>query len=394
MTTPMVSGSEETDEEFRRRLVTFLTDRHPGPAPKDPQDRLAWVKGWLATMYDEGFAGPSWPRELGGMDLPFNKQVVYQEEIARSKVPTFIGTGLAIAGPTIIKYGTEEQKKQLLPPLLRGDSMWVQGYSEPDAGSDLPSLRTTARREGDEYVVRGQKIWTTMAQGADIVFTLVRTGTQESRQHGISYLLIDAHQPGVTIQPIRDMAGGRQFSQITFEDARAPVSNRIGEENQGWPLVRTSLGHERAAGAMNQAAMYRRVVSELIELAHERGTTDDQCVRDALADFEMRVRIMRYSAMRVINDIITTGEPGASASTTRLFNTLFEQDLHEFAVDMLGTYGVIRPGGPSSIQRGRWTRGFLSTRASTIGAGTAEIQRNTVAEKVLGLPYDPAMPTA
>jgi alkylation response protein AidB-like acyl-CoA dehydrogenase len=392
VTTPIAVG-DETAEEFRERLAMFLTDHHPGPAPKAPHERFAWVKGWLATMYDAGFAGPSWPRELGGMDLPFDKQVVYQEEIARSKVPTFIGTGVAIAGPTVIKYGTDEQKRRLLPALLRGDSMWVQGYSEPDAGSDLPSLRTTARREGDEYVIRGQKIWTTMGQGADIVFALVRTGTQESRHHGISYLLIDAHQPGVTIRPIKDMAGGRQFSQITFEDARAPLSNRIGEENDGWPLVRTSLGHERAAGAMNQAATYRRVVTELIELANDRGATADQAVRDALADFEMRVRIMRYSAMRVINDIISTGEPGPAASTTRLFNTLFEQDLHEFAVDMLGTYGVILPGTPSSIQRGRWTRGFLSTRASTIGAGTAEIQRNTMAEKVLGLPYDPAMPS-
>ncbi|HVV74401.1 MAG TPA: acyl-CoA dehydrogenase family protein [Mycobacteriales bacterium] len=393
MTTP-IAGADETAEEFRNRLARFLTDYHPGPAPKDPSERFAWVKGWLATMYDEGFAGPSWPRELGGMDLPFDKQVVYQEEIARSKLPTSIGTGLAIAGPTIIKYGTDEQKRRLLPGLLRGDSMWVQGFSEPGAGSDLPSLRTSAHRVGDEYVVRGEKIWTTMGQGADIVFTLVRTGTQESRQHGISYLLIDAHQPGVTIRPIRDLTGGRQFSQIIFEDARAPVANRIGEENEGWPLVRTSLGHERAAGAMNQAAMYRRVVNELIELAHDRGATADQAVRDTLTDFEMRIRIMRYSAMRVISDIIATGEPGPAASTTRLFNTLFEQDLHEFAVDMLGTYGVIRPGGPSSIQRGRWTRGFLSTRASTIGAGTAEIQRNTVAEKVLGMPYDPAMPSA
>ncbi|MCW2717867.1 acyl-CoA dehydrogenase family protein [Pseudonocardia sp.] len=396
MTGSLTAPSEtvtETDEEFRARFRAFLVAHHPGRRPRGDTEQRAWQKAWLATLFDGGFAGPSWPREYGGMALDFPRQVIYQEEHARARLPGPQGTGLGIAAPTIITYGTPEQKERFLRPMLRGDEVWAQGYSEPEAGSDLPSLRTTARRDGDEYIVNGQKVWNTHADYADILFTLVRTGTQESRQKGISYLLIDAHAPGVTVRPLRDLTGGTHFSEIFFSDVRVPVSNRIGEENEGWPLVRTSLGHERAAGAMNQAALYRRVLSELTELARERGATADPIVRDRLADFEVRVRIMRYTGMRTISDIMARGEPGPASSTSRLFITAFEQDLHEFAVDMLGADGLLTRDDERAVQRGRWVGGFLSTRASTIGAGTAEIQRNTIAEQVLGLPRDPAMPS-
>jgi alkylation response protein AidB-like acyl-CoA dehydrogenase len=387
-----VSPDVETDEQFRARLRSFLGDNHPGRGPKDATERLAWQKAWLALLFDAGLAGPGWPREYGGMDLPFARQVIYQEELASARVPGPLGTGLGIVAPTIIKYGTPEQKERWLRPMLRGDKVWAQGYSEPDAGSDLPALRTTARREGDEYVVNGQKVWTTHATYADILFTLVRTGTQESRQHGISYLILDLHDPGVRVQPLRDITGGAHFAEIFLDDVRVPVADRIGAENEGWPLVRTSLGHERAAGAMNQAANYRRVLSELQELARARGVASDPLVRHGLADLEIRVRIMRYNAMRVISDILSKGEPGPASSISRLFITAFEQDLHEFAVDMCGPSGLLGKRDPASVQRGRWLQGFLMTRASTIGAGTAEIQRNTIAEQVLSLPRDPGMP--
>jgi alkylation response protein AidB-like acyl-CoA dehydrogenase len=382
----------ETDEEFRARLRAFLTDHHPGKPPRGAAERLAWQKAWLATLFDGGYAGPSWPREFGGMDLPFAQQVIYQEEYSRARVPGPLATGVGIVAPTIIKYGTPEQRDRWLRPMLRGDTIWAQGYSEPDAGSDLPALRTTAKRDGDEYVVNGQKVWNTEADKADILYTLVRTGAPDSRQKGISYLIIDARTPGVTVRPLRDITGGTKFSEIFFSDVRVPVTDRIGEENDGWRLVRTSLGHERAAGAMKQAATYRRVLDELVALAQERGIAGDPLVRDQLAGFEIRVRIMRYSAMRTISDITRHGEPGPGSSTSRLFITTFEQDLHEFAVDMLGADAVLLGGDPDAVQRGRWTKGFLATRASTIGAGTSEIQRNTIAEQVLGLPRDPAMP--
>ncbi|SHN39965.1 acyl-CoA dehydrogenase family protein [Cryptosporangium aurantiacum] len=381
-----------TDEEFRTRFRAFLAEHHPGRPPKDRDEKLAWQKKWLASLYDAGWAGPSWPREHGGLDLDFGKQVIWQEEYARARVPGPLGTGLGIAAPTIITYGTPEQKERWLAPMLRGDVIWAQAYSEPEAGSDLPALRTTARRDGDEYVVNGQKVWNSQADLADILFALVRTGGQDSRQKGISYLIIDAHAPGVTIRPLRDLTGATHFTEIFFEDTRAPVADRIGAENEGWKLARTSLGHERAAGAMNQAATYRRVLTELVTLAQERGLAADPVVRDTLADLEIRLRIMRLTGMRTISDILVKGEPGPASSTSRLFIVQFEQDLHEIAVDLLGEYGALGSRDPHAVQRGRWVWGFLRTRASTIGAGTAEIQRNTIAEQVLKLPHDPAMP--
>jgi alkylation response protein AidB-like acyl-CoA dehydrogenase len=382
----------ESDEDFRRLVRGWFEENHPGKRPRDHAERAAWVRSWHARMFDAGMTGPSWPREFGGMELPFARQVIYQEELARAHVPGPLGTGLGIVAPTIIRYGTPEQKSAWLAPMLRQDQVWCQGYSEPGAGSDLPALRTTARRDGDAYVVNGQKVWTTHADHADMLFCLVRTGTQESRQKGITYLMVDARAEGVTIRPLRDITGASHFAEVFFDDVRVPVGNRIGEEDEGWPLVRTSLGHERSAGAMNQAANYRRVLDGLIELAKERGLTSDPLVRDRLTDFEIRVRLMRYNATRTISDILTKGEPGPSSSISRVMITSFEQDLHEFAVDMLGPEGLLTSESEHAVQRGRWLNGFLATRASTIGAGTSEIQRNTIAEQVLKLPHDPAMP--
>lgn len=382
----------ETDDEFRARIRQWFADHHPGKRPRDAAERKAWVKAWHATMYDAGMTGPSWPQEYGGMGLSFARQVIYAEELAKARVPAPMGTGLGIVAPTIIRYGTDEQKQRWLGPMLRQDKIWCQGYSEPGAGSDLPSLRTTARRDGDEYVVNGQKVWTTHASDADVFFTLVRTGTQESRQKGITYLIIDAEAPGVTVRPLQDLTGAAHFAEVFLDDVRVPIANRIGEENEGWPLVRTSLGHERAAGAMNQAANYRRILNELAALARERGRTDDPLVRDRLADFEIRVRLMRYNATRTISDILTRGEPGPTSSVSRLLITTFEQELHEFAIEMLGADGIVTRDSENAVQRGRWLSGFLGSRASTIGAGTSEIQRNTIAEQVLKMPRDPAMP--
>jgi alkylation response protein AidB-like acyl-CoA dehydrogenase len=382
----------EPDADFRARLRAFFTARHPGRPPRDPAQRAGWTKAWLATLYDHGYAGPGWPREFGGMELSFAQQVIYHEEAARARVPGPLGTGLNIAAPTIIKYGTQEQKRRWLAPMLRGDTVWAQGYSEPEAGSDLPSLRTTARRDGDEYVVSGQKVWTSHASDADVFFTLVRTGTRESRQRGITYLVIDARAPGVTVRPLRDLTGGRLFAEVFFDDVRVPVANRIGAENGGWALARTSLGHERAAGALNQAAVYRRVLTELESLARERGQLADPLVRDRFVDLEVRVRLMRYNAERTISAILARGDAGPASSVSRLLITAFEQDIHEFAVDLLGPAGLLGKSEPRAVQRSRWLAGFLRTRASTIGAGTREIQLNTVAEQVLGLPHDPGLP--
>jgi alkylation response protein AidB-like acyl-CoA dehydrogenase len=375
-------------DHFRRELRAFLAQHHPGRRPREAGEALAWQRAWHASLVDHGWAGPSWPVRYGGMDLPFELQVVYHEEIGRAKVPGPLATGTYIAAPTIIHHGTDEQRERWLRPMLRADTIWAQGFSEPDAGSDLPALRTRAVLDGDRYVVTGTKLWSSAAEIATHIFALVRTGTQESRDRGITYLVMDVDTPGIALSLIRDMTGGAHFAEWTFEDVAVPVENRIGDENGGWPIARTSLGHERAANALSGATMYRRVVDELFDLARERGVASDRVMRDRLTWAETQVRLAYLAGARQIENIVRNGEPGPVSSVSRLGFSLFEQRLHELAVDLIGSDGMIAAGDPHAVQRGRWVWGFLRTRGSTIGAGTAEIQRNTAAEKVLGLPRD------
>lgn len=377
-------------DAFRSELQTFLKENHPGKAPKGVADKRRWQSDFLTLLVDSGWGAPSWPKAYGGMDLPFDKQVIYSEEYAKARLPGYPGTGVGIAAPTIIKHGTEEQRQRWLRPMVTGQECWAQGWSEPESGSDLPSLRTTAVRDGDHYVVNGQKIWSSGADGADRLFCLVRTGTPDSYNKGISYLIVDARAPGVDIRPIRDMSGGTHFCEVFFTDVRVPVSERIGEENDGWSIARTSMGHERAAGVLNQATTYQRIVKELIELARERGISNDPLVRQKLAEAHIRVNLMYVSGARTIASIVATGDPGPTSSVSRLAISTFEQWLHEVAVEIIGAQSMLSQGDRDAVQRGRWVWGFLRTRASTIGAGTAEIQRNTAAERVLGLPREPS----
>lgn len=374
--------------DFRASVAEFLAANDPGRGPKDPLERLAWQRDWASLLVDEGFAAPSWPRQWGGMDLSLADQVIYHEEFAKVRRPTHPGPGISVVGPTIIKHGTDEQRERFLRPGLRGEIIWVQGFSEPEAGSDLPSLRTRAERVGDEYVVSGQKIWITNARYATWIFTLVRTGTQESRQRGISYLLIDLASEGVTVRPLRDMTGGSSFCEIFFDDVRVPVANLVGAENEGWSIARTSLGHERSTAGVAQGMRYRRIVDELHELARECGRNSEPVIRQRLADIELDVRLIALNNTRTLAAVLDGSDPGPVSSIGRLMFTEFEKRLHDLAVDITGAAMMLDPRDPRSVQRGRWVTGFLATRASTIGAGTAEIQRNTIAEQVLGLPRD------
>lgn len=373
---------------FREELRAFLRANDPGRAPKDPAERLAWQRRWSALLVDEGIAAPSWPKRWGGMELSLTGQVIYHEEFAKVRRPAHPGAGIFVVGPTIIQHGTDEQRERFLRAGLRGDSIWVQGFSEPEAGSDLPSLRTRADRDGDAYVVSGQKIWITNARNADWLFALVRTGSRESRQDGISYLLIDMASPGVTVRPLRDMTGGSSFCEIFLDQVRVPVANRVGQENEGWKIARTSLGHERSTAGVAQGMRYRRIVDEIHALAAELGRTGDPRVRQLLAGIEIGVRLVVLNNTRTLSTVLAGSDPGPVSSIGRLMFTEFEKRLHELAVDLIGAPAMLSPDDKHSVQRGRWVTGFLATRASTIGAGTAEIQRNTIAEQVLGLPRD------
>lgn len=377
-------------DALRERIRAFIASNRPRRTHgRSRVERLAAQREWAATVFDHGFAGPAWPTEFGGMDLTLAEQIVYYEEFAAQQVPAHPGNGPSIAGPTLIKYGSEAQKSRYLRAMLRGDEIWAQGFSEPGAGSDLPSLVTRAVRDGDEYVVDGGKVWNTYADVAEMMFMLVRTGPPGSGAAGISYLLVDLRSEGVTVRPLRDMSGESRFSQVFFDQVRVPVENRVGAENDGWALARTTLGHERAARSLSQASVYRERLDALTLLLKETRSLDDAVSRDRLARAEIGVRILKMNALRTITHLMDSGETGPGSSTSRLFHTTIEKSLYEMAVDLLGPAALLT-GADGSIQSGRWTKGFLHSRGSTIGAGTAEIQRNTIAEQVLQMPRDPA----
>ena len=283
--------------------------------------------------------------------------------------------------------------ERFLPPIVRADELWCQGFSEPEAGSDLAALRTRAIRDGGEYVVTGQKVWTSRAHEADWMFTLVRTGPPDSGSAGITYLLIDLATPGITIRPLRDLTGGAHFAEVFLYEVRVPLDRRVGDENGGWAIARTSLGHERSTSRVALAIRYRRVVNELFDLARRRGLGDDPVMRQRLAAAEIDVRLLGLTFGRVAAAVARGEEPGPASSVTRLFLSQFEQRLHQLGLALTGAAGMLDATVPEVPERGRWTWGFLKTRASTIGAGTAEIQRTTIAEQVLGLPREPSTAT-
>ena len=384
MTPATAEGSAELRERIRRFVAT-----HPPPELRGVSRlrRIAGLREWAATMYDNGFAGPAWPHEYGGMNLSFADQVAYQDEFAKLNVPPHPGNGPSIAGPTLLKFGTEQQKNRYLRAMLRADQIWAQGFSEPDAGSDLQSLRTIAVLDGDHYVVTGSKLWSTFADVADMMFALVRTGPPGSGRHGITYLLIDLRSEGVTVQPLRDMSGQSRFCQVFFDAVRVPTADRLGAENHGWALARTTLGNERAARSLGQAGAYRRRMDILIQLLRSRHALDDPVARDKLARCEIHVRILGFNAVRCTAALLADGSPGPSASIARLYHSLLEQEFHQVGVELLGQAGLVT-GGSGTVDNGRWTTGYLHSRGATIGAGTAEIQRNTIAEHILGLPRE------
>lgn len=370
---------------WRIRLREFLAE-HAGRPPRDGAERLTWARAFHADLEEAGLAAPGWPVEAGGMGLDLADQLAYHREMTRARAPRHPCPLSFIVAPTLIVHGTPEQKERLLRPLLRADELWCQGFSEPGAGSDLTALTTRAVRDGDHYVVNGQKVWTSMADRADRMFALVRTAPPGPGGAGISYLLIPMKTEGVTVRPLRDISGGAHFAEVFFDDVRVPAADLVGEENKGWAIARTSLGHERATAFLADEFRYRRVVDELLALAGETGAAADPVVRQSLARIEASVRVLAANSRRALDLVLQGRDPGAAASVNRLVKSEFDQRLHETALRVLGPDAVLGAAEPSAPERGRWTYGYLMSRASTIGAGTAEIQRNTIAEKVLGLP--------
>jgi alkylation response protein AidB-like acyl-CoA dehydrogenase len=350
---------------------------------EDPAFRQA-AADWHRALGDHGWVAPHWPKEYGGAGLSSMEQFILNQEIARAGAPTVGGSGVSLLGPTLIVHGTEAQRRRYLPPILRGETAWAQGYSEPGAGSDLASLQTRAVRDGDDFVINGQKIWTSGAHTADAIFLLARTNPEAPKHRGISFLLIDdIHTPGITVRPLIDMAGGHYFNEVFFEDVRIPATNLVGELDRGWYVGMTLLDFERSNIAGAVAA--RRTLQRLLEMIHgdealsRRAAAAD--IRQELAQRYIETEVMFQYSFRVVSMQARGLIPNHEASTAKLFNSELAQRVSQTAMNCLGLRGNLLGGDERSF-----VRGYLGTVPATIRGGTSEVQRGIIATRGLGLP--------
>jgi acyl-CoA dehydrogenase len=373
--------------DWRSRLERLIVEHHQEQNEASAKlDRIEAARAWHAKLVDNALAAPGWPKSAGGLELSLEDQLDYYRITTAAGAPPHPCPLSFILAPTLIAHGTAAQKERFLTPLLRADEFWCQGFSEPGAGSDLASLSTRAVRDGVVYRVTGQKVWTTMADRADWMFALVRTGPPGRSTDGITYLLIPMDSPGIKVAPLRDISGATHFAEVFLDDVKVPAENRVGDEGQGWSIMRTSLGHERATAFLADEFKYRRTADRVIDLVVSRQLDMDPHVRQDVARLESGVRTIAANSARALAAVLRGEDPGGVASVNRLMKSEFEQHMHALALRAVGPHALLGSRSPGALDKGRWTFGYLMSRATTIGAGTAEIQRNTIAEAVLGLP--------
>ncbi|NGO79157.1 acyl-CoA dehydrogenase [Streptomyces sp. YC504] len=378
----------EEEEEFRARLRQWLGQVLPGLGPKpDPNDwpgRRTYDMGWQRRLYEAGYAGLHWPVDAGGKGATPTQHLIFLEETERAGAP-YVGAnfvGLLHAGPTIAAEGTPEQKRKWLPPILSGDEVWCQGFSEPDAGSDLAALRTKAVRDGDEYVITGSKIWTSHAEVADWCELLVRTDPISDtvpKHRGISWLAMPMDAPGVTIRPLRTLAGSTEFAEMFLDEVRVPVANRVGAENDGWRVTMVTLSFERGTAFVGEVVACRRTLIALATEARKNGRWDDPSLRRKLALLSAEfAALWRLTQWNVSESEATGGVPGIGGSVFKLRYSHARQELYDTAAEVLGA-------GALDLDH-EWVLDRLSSLSYTIAAGTSQIQQNIIAERILGLP--------
>jgi alkylation response protein AidB-like acyl-CoA dehydrogenase len=353
------------------------------------EDRLVEVRrAWQRKLHAAGYLGLDWPREWGGRGLTAVEKTIFEEESARADAPPIVNfLGIGLLGPALIHHGTEEQRRRYLPPMLSGDEVWCQGFSEPGAGSDLASLKTAARLDGDEFVVNGQKVWTTFGPWADWIFVLARTDSKD-RYGGISFLLMKLDTPGVTVRPLRQITGESEFGEVFFEEARVPRANIVGKIGEGWKIAMTVLAYERGAMALAYSARYARDLSALAAACREIGRTG-QAVRERLGRLVVENEVLRANGLRMLAEIAGGKIPGPEASLEKLYWSEFDQSFRETALDLLGPGGQLLRGSNLSRSEVDWGREFLWSRAETIFSGSSEVQRNILAKRALALPEGP-----
>ncbi len=384
-------------EEFRAKVQTFLHHNLPpgwGKAGFRPEgmSMTEFLRDWQRRLYEGGFLGMAWPKEFGGQGASQIEMAIFNEEVARVRAPAPLNVlGLTMAAPTIITYGTDEQKARYLPKILSCEEIWCQGFSEPDSGSDVAAARTRAELKGDEFIVNGQKVWTTLGHIADWCMLLVRTDPDAPKHRGLSYLLVDMKSSGITVKPLRQMTGESEFNEMFFEDVHVPRHNLLGGLNEGWRVATTTLMNERGTTALASVMRYRIVFDEILDLV--RTTThngapaiSDPVVRQRLAQFYVELEMLRFTSYRAFSQILRGGNPGPEGSISKLAWSELNQRMQEFVIDLEGPASQLVKGSPYAVQGGRWQQHFLRSRGNTIEGGTSEIQRNIIAERVLGLP--------
>ncbi len=382
------------DEAFRREVADWLEQELAGDfahvrgrgGPGDEGALTDERKAWERRMGEAGWIGLGWPEEVGGRELSLTRQVIFYEEYARAGGPGRIGhMSETLLGPTVIAFGSDEQKERFLPPILRGEEVWCQGYSEPNAGSDLANVQTRARLDGDEWVIDGQKVWTSWANVSDWCFVVCRTDPDSQRHKGLSYLLVPMDAEGIDIRPIVQMTGESEFFEVFYDGVRTAKENVIGAPGEGWKVAMATLAFERGASTLGQQMNFRQELDAIIEAARRNGKIDDPLMRQRLADAWIGLELQRYNALRTLSD---RGETTSGAGmVTKLHWASWHRELGKLAMDVLGAESEIAEGFPYELTA--LQRMYLFTRSDTIYGGSNHIQRNIISERGLGLPREP-----
>jgi len=369
----------QAEEAFRDQVRSWLGENNPGPEPEGEEAKFLFRRDWQQKMHEAGWAGISWPKEYGGRGASLIEQAIFSEEMARQKAPAPANVlGLVMGGPVVIAHGTEDQKERFLEPILSAAEIWCQGFSEPESGSDLASLKTKAVRENGSWRVSGQKVWTTYAHEAKWCMLLARTDTDAPKHKGLTYFICDMEQDGVEVRPLRQITGEAEFNEIFFEGAHVEDENLVGGEGNGWMVAITTLMHERAGLGAASAISVRRDLDELIEVINERGLGEDPVIRQRIAELKIGVEALRLGSLRALTQQMKVGIPGPEGSIAKWEWAMLNQKLTELAADVLGPE-ALRPG----IE---WSYRLLRSRANSIESGTTDVMKNIVAERVLGLP--------
>ena len=364
--------------ELRAWLDANLPEERRGGRGGAERYGDSFGREWSRLLYEGGYAGLTWPKEYGGAGAPYSFQAIFYEEMARAQAPGHIGViGLGMAGPTIMAHGTEEHKQAHLAKILSAEEIWCQGFSEPDAGSDLAAARTRAERRGDVYVVNGQKVWSSFAHIAHFCILVTQSDPDAPRYQNLTYLIVDMHSPGVEVRPLRQITGEAEFNEIFFNDVEVPLSNRLGEEGQGWQVAMTTLLHERGTLGFALTASLEASVERLVGIAREK-VNGDAGLRERVATEWIELQALRYTNYRSLGTLQRTGIPGPEGSGIKLRWSEQNQRLTKLGRELLGPEGILDDGW--------WHHQQLRSRGNTIEAGSSEVLRNIVAERVLGLP--------